>query len=493
MRGRVLRGVGWKAMSQLVFQASRIAVAVILARLLSPHDYGLAGMVMVVGLFALVFSDLAFGAAIVQRAHLTEDDRSTVFWASIAAGVFFTSAGIALAGPLAAFYGEPEVRPLFAALSVSFLITSIGSIQTALLTREMEFRRLEIRQIAATLCGAIVGISLAFGGAGAWAIIGQQLTVAVVSSALVWLLVDWKPMFRFSGESIRRLGGFSSKVFGQRLLYYASRSADGILIGRFLGATAVGIYAVAYNVILIPFSQIAGPIQQVMFPAFARMQEDLDRVAAVWIRTMRLIAAVTMPALLGMIVVAPDFVSVILGDKWSAAVPVLRILAFVAILQSLQTMNADILQALDKAGTMLRFMIVWFAANLTAFVIGLQWGIVGVASAYAVAAAFLEPANAWLTTRALGTSLSSVVRGISGVAQAAVGMALIVAGARQLALELSISPLLRLVALIGLGVVVYLPLCAWRSPAARRDVLELIRRSKTTSLSEPQPLSEPQL
>ena len=185
-----MRGLGWKAASQLVFQASRIAVAVILARLLTPHDYGLAGMVMVVGLFALVFSDLALGAAIVQRAHLTDEDRSTVFWASIAAGVFFTVTGIALSGPLASFYGEPEVRPLFAALSVSFLVTSIGSIQTALLTREMEFRRLELRQITATLCGAIVGISLALGGAGAWAIIGQQLTAVGVSTILVWLLVE---------------------------------------------------------------------------------------------------------------------------------------------------------------------------------------------------------------------------------------------------------------------------------------------------------------
>ena len=158
-----------------------------------------------------------------------------------------------------------------------------------------------------------------------------------------------------------------------------------------------------------------------MFPAFAQMQHDKERVAAVWIRTMRLIAALTMPALLGMIVVAPDFVSVILGDKWSEAVPVLRILAFVALLQSLQTMNADILQALDKAGTMLRYMVVWFVANLTAFVIGLQWGIVGVATGYAIVAAVLEPANAWLTARALGASLMSVVRGISGVAQAAVG------------------------------------------------------------------------
>ena len=489
MRGSVVRGLVWKGVSQTVYQVSRIVVAVVLARLLTPHDYGLAGMVMVVGLFALVFSDLALGAALVQRTRLTDDDRSTVFWASLGAGAFFTVAGIALSGPLASFYGESEVKPLFAALSLSFILTSIGSVQTALLTREMAFRKLELRQIAATLCGAIVGISLAFGGAGAWAIIGQQLTAVAVGSALVWTLTDWRPVFRFSMDSLRSLGGFSGNVFGQRLLYYASRSADGILIGRFLGPTAVGVYAVAYNIILIPFSQIAGPIQQVMFPAFARMQDDRERVAAVWVRTMRLIAAVTMPALLGMIVVAPDFVSVVLGDKWASAVPVIRILAFVALLQSLQTMNADILQALDKAGTMLRFMVVWFIANLTAFVIGLQWGIVGVAAAYAVVAAVLEPANAWLTARALGTSLLRVVRGLAGVVQAALAMAVVVALARQAALAVSMSAPLRLAGLVALGFVVYLPLCAWRSPEARADITGLIRRRRSAA----PPAADPQL
>jgi O-antigen/teichoic acid export membrane protein len=182
-----------------------------------------------------------------------------------------------------------------------------------------------------------------------------------------------------------------------------------------------------------------------------------------------------MPALLGMIVVAPDFVSVVLGDQWARAVPVIRILAFVALLQSLQTMNADILQALDKAGTMLRFMLVWFVANLTAFVIGLHWGIVGVATAYAVVAAVLEPTNAWLTARALGTSLLTVARGVGGVAQASLAMAVIVAVARYAALELSVPASIRLVGLVVVGIAAYVPLCAWRSREAREDVLGLIR------------------
>jgi O-antigen/teichoic acid export membrane protein len=491
MRQRVLRGLAWKAVSQVVFQASRLAVAITLARLLTPHDYGLAGMVIAVGLFALVFSDLALGAAVVQRRHLTEEDRSTVFWASVATGAVFSGLGVALSGPLAAFYGEPDVKPLFMALSISFVLTSLGSIHTALLTREMEFRRLELRQIVATLSGAVVGIGLAVGGAGASAIIGQQLTAVAVGSALVWALSDWRPVWRFSFKSLRALGGFSGKVFGQRVLYYASRSADGILIGRYLGPTALGAYSIAYNIILIPFSQIAGPIQQVMFPAFAEMQEERPRLARTWIRAVSLIGAVTTPALLGMIIVAPDFVPVVLGERWTSAVPVVQCLAFVAMLQSLQTMNADVLQAIDRPGLMLRFIVVWFAANVAAFVIGLHWGIVGVAFAYGVAAAVLEPANAWITARALDTSIVSLGRALAGVAQAAFAMGAVVLCLRLAAVSIGVPASLRLLGLAAVGLAIYVPLCAWRAPEIRAEIAAIAGRRR--GAGRPPSVSEPQV
>ena len=142
MGSLIVRGIGWKFASQVTLQLSRLVVGIVLARLLSPHDYGLAGMVIVFSSLVIVFSDLALGAALVQRASLSERDRSTVFWVAAGAGLLFTVAGVALSGPLADFYGEPEVQPLFAALSLSFLVTSLATAQRALLIREMNFRSL---------------------------------------------------------------------------------------------------------------------------------------------------------------------------------------------------------------------------------------------------------------------------------------------------------------------------------------------------------------
>ena len=235
LRAQAIRGIAWKAGSRIFSQLARIAVAVVLARLLTPDEYGVAAMVLVFSSLILIFSDLALGAALVQRKVLTEEDRSTVFWFGATAGVVFTCLGIAASWPVARFYGEPQVQPLFAALSVSFLITALGTTQAALLTRELSFRSLELRVMFGTAVGGAVGIVIALEGGGAWAIIGQQIAYAAVATVLLWRFSAWKPRLLFSMASLRAFGGFSANVLGTRLLFYLNRNLDNMLIGRYLG------------------------------------------------------------------------------------------------------------------------------------------------------------------------------------------------------------------------------------------------------------------
>ena len=161
MGSRILSGVAWKAGSQIWLQLSRMVVALILARMLAPHDFGLAAMVFVFSSFVVVFTDNALGTALVQRRELQDDDRSTVFWVSTGVGLLLTLTGVALSGPLAAFYGEDAVQALFAAVSIGFFVSALGTTHSALLVRDMRFRRLEIRLIAATAVGAAAGIFVA--------------------------------------------------------------------------------------------------------------------------------------------------------------------------------------------------------------------------------------------------------------------------------------------------------------------------------------------
>lgn len=475
LRSLVLSGIAWKGIGQVGIQVTRLGVALALARILAPDAYGLAGMALVFAGFVLIFSDLSLGQAIVQRRSLSSVDKATAFWISIGAGVAFTGAGIALAGPVAAFFGEPELRPMIATLSLSFLISSVGTTQSALLVREMAFRGLEIREIVATIAGAATALGVALAGGGAWAIIAQQLTVSAASTVLVWLYSPWRPSFRFSRDSVRRFASFSANMLGTSTLSQLRATTDNALIGRFLGTSSLGAYALAYNMILVPFNRIAVPVAQVLFPAMSRIQEQPALIADYWRRSIRLLGAIAMPALVGLILVAPDFVAVALGPEWRDAVPVIQLLGVVGLLQTLQFLNPIVLQALDRTSLLLRWTLFSYAAAVVAFVVGLQWGIVGVATAFAVSAAITEPAYAWITGRLIGVSLAQLARDLSGIAQASAALAVAVLPTRLFLLEAGSGATTRLLVEIALGAVVFVAVCRWRAPS----VIDEIRRLRT--------------
>ncbi len=291
LREKVTRGLGWKLLTVTIAQLSQSFVAILLAHLLLPQDFGLAGMALAFSGIATILTDLSLGAALVQRRVLTERDRSTVFWTTAAGGVLWCLVGIGISPLVADFFREPKVAPLFAAVSVGFLFTALAQTQTALLTREMRFRSLQLRQIAATLVGAVVAVALALAGAGPWAIIAQLLCTYGISTVLLWTVSPWRPQFVFSRESFRTLGSFGVKSLLSKLLLYINLNGDNLLIGRFLGTEALGIYAVAYNVMLLPMSRVTMPIRDVFYAAFARLQHDPRRLGDAWLRVNRLASA----------------------------------------------------------------------------------------------------------------------------------------------------------------------------------------------------------
>jgi O-antigen/teichoic acid export membrane protein len=482
LRSKVVRGLAWKVVSQVYGLAWHTAVAITLARLLTPGDYGLAAMVIVFAAIVPVFSDLALGSALVQRRELSEADRSTVFWVSTGIGAGFTLVGIALSWPLAAFYGEPEVQPLFAALSLTFVVTALGTTQRALLTRDMNFKSLELRIMLGTLVSGSSGIALAATGFGAWAIVGQQIILATVSTVLLWRFSTWRPRFLFSRDSFRRLAGFGLNVFGTRILFYGNRNADNLLVGRVLGAGPLGVYALSYNIMLAPLSRLGWPIGEVLYPAFSRLQDDPERTAQAWVRINRLVGAITIPATLGLIVVAPEFVTVVLGERWREAEPVIRLLAWVGLLQSLGTLNSAILRARDRTGTLLRYAAIALVASLVGFTVGLEWGIVGVAAGYAVSSTFVEPLYAWFTARALGISPLALPRGLRGVFEAAGAMAGLLLATKVGLLPGDLHAAWRFVVLILLGFALYVPLIAWRAPEVLAELKD-IRRSRVAKVT----------
>ena len=478
LSGAVVTGAKWKLITLLFSEGSRVVVALVLARLLSPTDYGVAGMAIVTTSLVVLFTDPAFGTALVQKKSITERDRSTIFWASVVIGVTATVGGIAVSGFVARIFDTPQVQPLFAVTSLSFLFNALAITPTALMFRQLAYRSLQIREIAAQLIGAACALLVAVLGFGPWAIVANWLAFSVTAAVLVWALASWRPRFIFSRESLRDLGGFGMKVFGARTMTWANVNIDNVLVGRVLGATALGAYSLAYNVMFLPMARIGVPLQQVVSPAFARMQDDRARLEAAWLRSKRVSTALLIPSFFLVLAVAPDLVNVVFGSKWDAAIRPLQCLCIAGVAHSLVALHFSIVQACGEGGALLRLNTIVTIVTVGAFVVGVQFGIVGVAAAYAVAKWLLVLVDTRITTSAVSFDFWRALRAGTGTLPLGALAAAAAIGLRLLLTEEGVAPVIRLIVVSILMLALYVGLVWLSAPTLVAEVRNIVRRRR---------------
>lgn len=482
----VAGGVAWKLATQLVAYGSRAVITVVLARLLTPEDFGVAGLALLFSALVLVFTDL--GAALVHRQDLREEDLSTAFWLSITSGAVLTLATIALAGPISELFREPEVKPLLIALSFAFMLTAAITTPAGLLTRRLAFRQIELSNLTAVLVAAAAAVVVAVMGGGAWAIIAQQITQSVVYFILIWSISRWRPRFMFSRASARSLGGYSINLMGAKLFDYVQSNSDNILIGRFLGPTALGVYSMAYNLMLYPVVRLSDPVNAAMFPVISRMQDDNERMAGVWLRVSRFMAVAVTPAMLLLIVLAPEFVSLVLGDRWDEAVPVLQVLSWAGLVQAVRGPTSAVLLAKGLTGRFFSYNVLSAIVLIIGFALTVQFGVVEVAISYSVAMTLLSPLFVRMGTRAIGIRMSRYFANLGGVAIAAIALTLVGFALRHLLVAAGFGDLAVFGCVIVAGVAVYGLVCWWRMPSLVDDARTLIgmmrRRRAGTSEGE---------
>ena len=408
-------------------------MTVILAHLLAPSAFGLAGMVLLfIGLIQLL-ADVGFSASLVQLPTLSEEDQSTAFWTGLGLAIVLFGSSIALAPAVAAFYHAPRLRWMFVAVATGFITTALSTTQASLLWRRMEFRALELRAMLSTIVAAAVGVGAAADGLGTWSLILQANALSVASMIAVWFLSPWKPRFVFSRESLKRIAGFSTNVLFARFLDYGDRNADNLLVGRFLGSTALGIYSIGYSVIIIPFSRLADPIRNLITPALAALQHDLAAMRSLWLRGTRAVASIVFPVMAGVIVVCPDFVTVVLGARWRPATAIIQILAWVGLIQSVSILSGVVYQSCNRSRLLLHVNALAFALDLGSFIVGLHWGVRGVATAYALMnTVVITPVRIIVVTRLLGYRLRLLANELRGVTEATAFMAASTLVVRQL-------------------------------------------------------------
>ena len=493
LAGAVVSGVRWKTMSRGVSILTRVLVLVILARLLTPTDYGIAGMAIVVTSFALIFTDPALSAALIQRPTIDERDRSSVFWLSAAIGAVLTLACMAASGLVADFFGEEQVQELVMVTSLCLVVAALSVTQRALLARELAYRKLEIREMVSIVSGGIVGVAAAIAGAGPWAIVLNFVAYVLVSTVLVWLLVDWRPHMLFSLDSVRNLWGFSARIFSASLLTWGNQNVDKALVGRFLGAASLGAYSLAYAAMLLPNQLLGRPLYQAVSPAYARIQSDSERLERAWLRSKRLSVAVVAPALLGLIVLAPDVVPVVFGNQWDEAIVPLQLLCVGALANSLIALNWSVLQARGEASSVLRLAFLSSAVTFAALICGLYWGIVGVAAFYAGARWFVVLPSTWITTRGVSFAFWPAVRAGGEMLPVAIVAAAVGFVTRIALLELDVPQAIRLIIVAAVVFVIYAVIVSVTAPAVIQEVRRVVPIPSRVPLlggrPDPQPAS----
>lgn len=473
-RQRTVAGLTWSVIGQIATQALGFVITVILARLLSPVEFGLMALVYVFTGFAGVFQELGLGAAVIQKRDVTDRHLTSVFWVNLGSGVILVAILFVLAPPIASFFDETILASLLRVVSLTFLLGSIGIVHRTILMKSLKFDRLALVATTSTLAGGVVGISMATQDFGVWSLVGQTITTSSISATLLWLLSPWRPAFSFSISALRDLWNFSLNLLGTGTINYWARRLDNVLIGRVLGTDTLGIYSKAYSVMLMPLTAVSRVVSRVMFPALSSIQQDVARVRRVYLRTTRTIALATFPLMLGLLAVVEPFVLALFGDQWRAMIPALHVFCLTGLWQSISTLNGNLYLSRGRADLQFRVGLFTKTLLILAIVVGLQWGMMGVVVAYSVASLL----NTYVTFRfaggLVGLSFAALLAKLAPVLACASVMALIV---WTLGSTLtSWSPGMRLALQVPVGVVSYFALVHFLKLEAYRDVFDLLSR-----------------
>ncbi len=378
------RGVFWTGAGQIVRQFLGIVTSVILAWILNPQDFGLIAMAYVFIEFAQLFADFGIGAAIIQSNQIQRDTLSSSFWANLIVGTTLALLMILAAPAIAEFYGDPRLVAIIVTLSLTLLLSGVVVVPRAILQKEMRFDLAMKAQMIGSLAGSVTAVGLALNDFGVWSLVAQPLCGSGVSLVLALAYSGWRPDLVYSWSAIRPLVRFSTHVLGAGLLAQASRNVDKLLVGRFLGSAQLGFYSMAYQLMLYPLTHVASVIVKVLFPTFSRLQNELPRLRAAYLKSAAAVAMITFPMMIGLYLVSLDFVLVLFGRKWLPMLPVLQILCWIGMMQSISTTLGTLYLSTGNTRALFRFSMVSVPFTLLAFVVGLKWGIVGVATAYAM-------------------------------------------------------------------------------------------------------------
>lgn len=350
-------GTIWSSIERFSVQGVAFVVMIIMARILTPDDYGLVGMLTVFIAISQALIDSGFSQALIRKQDRHEIDNSTVFYFNIIVGALLYLILFFSAPLIARFYEEPLLIPLTRVISLSIIINSFAVVQRALLTVEIDFKTQAKASLSAAIVSGIVGISMAYTGWGVWAIVWYQIINLLVNVLLLWYFSKWHPSLQYSWQSFKGLFGFGSKLAISGIIDTLYNNIYLIVIGKVFKASDLGYYTRAQQFAAFPSSNLTGIIQRVTFPVLCTIQNDDDRLRSVYRRFLRLSAFIIFPLMTGLAVLAKPVVLLLLKEQWAFAATLLSIICFQMMWYPIHAINLNLLQVKGRSDLFLKLEI----------------------------------------------------------------------------------------------------------------------------------------
>ncbi len=472
LKGRSVRGGVASLGAQVLKLVLQLGSTIVLARLLSPRDYGIFGMAWVVTGFLGLFSDMGLSVATIQRERITHRDVSALFWLNAALGLLIALLSLALAPVVAWFYGEPRLGPVVAALAIAFVLGGAAVQHQALLRRQMRFGRIALLETVAMLVGTAAGIGAAAAGLSYWSLVVMQLATSFTTLLLSLLLCPWLPGRPRRGADVRGLLRFGAHLMGFNIVNYLGKSVDPALLGWRWGPIPVGLYGNARKLMQLPITQVNAPVTQVALPALSRIRDDPVRYRAAYVRLVEKLLILAMPGVAFLIATSDWFVALLLGPQWSESSRLFAILGIGALLEPICNSSGWLLISQGRSREMLAMGVSDAALRFGLIALALPWGATGVAVAVVARLALSCPLSILVAGRKGPVSARDMARTL-----VAPGAAAFAAFAAALLVRLLLTPSSAVAGLL-LSAAAAVPaalLVLWRTRSGRRALEDALR------------------
>lgn len=396
LKQKTFSAVRWTTFSMLSKAALMLLQMAVLARLLTPSDFGLMALVAAVISFAQIFSDMGISNAIIHHQKISQEALSSLYWLNVLSSAVLMFLLMLLSPLVSDWYHEPRMQPVLVFVSASFLIAAIGQQLRVMAEKNLRFQQLAVVELAASLLGFVVSVSVAFYGGGVYALVAGMLTSGVVATVLYWrnLADGWRPMWRLRFDEIRDFLGFGAYVLGFSLTNTVNIQADILIGGRVLGTSNLGAYSLPKE-LSFRLALIINPIvTRVGLPVMAQAQKDKALLKSIYLKTLLMTASINFPLYLMIAVFAPEIVSVMFGNQWQESVPLLQVMALWGLVRSTGNPVGSLLLAMGRANWMFWWSFGQMLFWVPIFWLGSKFGTQGLAMTSLIAVV-LSAAPMW--------------------------------------------------------------------------------------------------